>query len=154
MEDERLKKITEVLSIFGKTRCFPSRALHARRNDFNVVPSSMSTLLETDRRKGKHLIYIDSETGTHWVRQPWYLTMFHKPWRNYKFLAYDNDINPSARGSSEIIIPKRAKSVLDTDQRECFDCSKIKTGSYNFRSYGLAHYVADVLPVVLYCNRV
>ena len=147
---DRTTKIIKALEGFGRKRLMPTRNVHLHRNDFNCVPNSMATIAKTLETKfiGKKPceVYRDSLTGCKWVKMPWYLSLFHNPAKNLKFMAFDNDIIASATSSSEFIISKAKGSI------ETFAGSDIKKGSYNFRTNGIRHFWADIFPVVVYCK--
>lgn len=153
----REDKIVEAMQSFGAKRWFPSRELHARRNEFNFVPQADAEITDTGdtRRIGRTdcKVYRDSLTGWLWVRMPWWRALLHNPVRNHKFLAFDDDIVAHAPSSSEFIVPK-AKALTIIEGRKTYQASDMSPGSYNFKTLGARHYFADVFPPALYCKCV
>jgi hypothetical protein len=152
-EDAIEAKITRAyLAVYAlqKNKIIPDRQTHISRNDYNCFPIfELKRLPDTYAISGKKFKYVyhDAVTDSYWIMEPWYLSIFHKPWKNYKFVCFDNDIIPGATGSSEIIVPKTA--ALSPEENE-FNVTEIQQGSYNFRTNGVAHFFADILPNVLY----
>jgi len=160
--EEHLSKVIASKMIYGKNRFMPSAREHASRNNFNMRPSPTSYLDKVSNEKNqKRELFQDRETNVLWERQPWYLNMFHAPWKNHKFLALDSEVISDAAGSSEILIPKKARfSSTVTDNADSvtnitYPCDEIKKGgSYNYRTKGVKHFFADILPVLIYWKRV
>lgn len=117
------------------------REAHWKRNEFNLYPVFELKKMPDGR-------YRDCITDSFWIKEPWYRSIFHQPWKNYKFICYDSDVMDGASGTSEIIVPKRAANKFS------FDVSNVKAGSYNYRAKGFPHFCADILPNVIYCRRV
>lgn len=124
MAQSRKDKIDAARKIMPANKWFPSLHAHIRRNDFNCVPNPDNDcrLIENAVEyrpeqgsccgcccKNQHFqVFRDTFTASNWVLQPWWLSIFHKPWKNCKLIAYDSDIVTGATGSSEVIIPKSA----------------------------------------------
>lgn len=127
---------------------FPSKKLHLKRNSYQTSP--VGTLISK-----QHNRFVD-DAGNVWLLLPWYQSMFHNPAVNIKLILYDPV--PSV-GSSEIIVAKKA-----VQKKKSYDGSLVippghyKMGSYNFRDFNLSsqwkHFVADILPNIVYCNCV
>ena len=132
--------------IFSKKRLMPTKIEHCIRNTFNKLPESSAMLCDSKRKKAMKRVFVDDVTGFEWVLQPWYLTMFHNPAKNCKFLLYEG------LGTSEVILPKVSKMKIDGF--ESFPCDQILGGSYNYRAHGVKHWLADVLPVALYWKMI
>lgn len=148
-KDEKVKRIRLSHKYFD-TGCVPTRAAHLMRNRMNMYPVfELQKLSDVLVVSGKRFVnaYHDGVTDSVWVREPCYLTLFHRPWKNYKFLCHDCDTVPGSKGSSEIIVPKKA--AFDGDESS-FDVNAITEGSYNYRTRGMAHFWADIIPNVLY----
>lgn len=151
MEKERRKQLIFIAQYQSQASKVPSKEVHLMRNKFNCFPvhslTKDTSLFSIHKRKFFE-IYLDETNGTEWVLQPWYLSLFHNPWKNCKFLAYDSSILAGAPGSSEIIVPKKAivNGVVEVSQ--------ITEGSYNFHTKGFKHFQADILPNAIYCKCV
>ena len=156
--------IIEALEALG-SRKVPTRALHSHRNDFNFGVCDNARLYLTrevwypkaangnpKRCSRPRPVYYDNMTGTRWILQPWYLSMFHAPATHYKLLSLDSDLVSSSKGSSEIIVRKRHVKVCPSSKCQYFNGANIETGSYNFCTSGWRHWLADILPVVIYCK--
>ena len=158
--EQRSEIIREAIKCIG-TRRIPTRTSHARRNDFNCVPGVpgaqtviTDTLTTTKIGKREFKVYRDTHTGENWVRMPWWLSMFHNPARNLKFVSYDADIVPHAQSSSEFIVRKTSVTTSPIEGRKTIESANILSGSFNFRSRGFPHFLADVLPPLLYLKCV
>lgn len=160
-EQSRIELIRESHKDFGTSRMFPCKREHKERNKYNS--SSKGNLIFSgtmDEQKNvlwcipvkSRKVFEDSETHEHWQLQPWYLSIFHNPAKNYKFLSYDQLYEPFASGSSELIVPRKKvnKTNLKETPVETINIGDLKQGSYNYRSFGLAHFWADVLPNIFF----
>lgn len=159
----RRGKIIAAAAAMPRKKLLPSVQAHFERNNYNCIPGEAGRLTENAVEyseegccecccKAQHLqVFRDTFTASNWVIQPWWLSVFHKPWKNFKLIAHDHDVTEGALGSSEIIIPKSAV-LKDEDGNLTINCSEIVRGSYNYRTRGARHFFADVLPSVLYCK--
>ena len=150
----RSNKILNAMESFESNKWIPHKALHARRNDFNYTPDADAEIVDTltTRRIGRKdfNVYRDNVTGAKWIKMPWWLSLFHNPARNHKFVAYDSDVIPTAQSSSEFIV--RKKCVITFMEHKTYRGKDIQKGSFNFRARGMRHFFADILPVVIYCK--
>lgn len=153
---KRRDKIHLAIEAFGHDKFIPSMAVHRMRDQFNCVPEPEADITETTltRRvfKKECKVYRDSITGAQWVRLPWWLSLFHNPARNYKFISYDSDLVPCALSTSEFIVPKAASKPSPIENRKRYKGCDIKRGSFNYRAHGPRHWLADVLPAGFYCR--
>lgn len=148
--DERIQKA--YAAQYALQGLVPTYHSHCCRNDFNVAPKDKLEWIDVKINRGRttRQAYFDSATQTKWFVQPWYLSMFHNPAKNYKLVCYDDDALQQAPGSSEIIVPKSAHNTKEGT----IDIANMRQGSYNYRAKGIKHYLADVLPVVAYFKRI
>jgi len=111
---------------------FPTLEEHMKRNNFNELPTGKLTLLTKNK-------YID-EANKIWYRRSFLGSILHHPSENYVFEEY------SEKSSSEVLVNKK------DFERGSYERS-YKPGSFNYYSSlhsPLRHFVADVLPLVIY----
>jgi hypothetical protein len=157
----RIELVRESHKDFGIKRMFPCKEQHKERNNYNSYPKD--NLIFSGKMAQQHnvlwcipvksrKVFEDVETHECWQLQPWYLTMFHNPAKNYKFLSYDKLYEPFAVGSSELIVPRKKIHVTNVKESpvETIHTADMKSGSYNYRTFGLGHFWADVLPNVFF----
>jgi hypothetical protein len=148
------RKVFASLLAYDGSRYVPTKKVHSQRGDYQILPQSPQ-LIDTGRTrdygKSRRKIFADIATGTEWVMEPWYLNMFHNPARNIKFICPDDTIIEGALGSSECQIPRNDRRMTD-EKIEIYLTAQLKSGSYNFRTRGFAHFFADVLPSIIYCK--
>lgn len=160
--EERAQLVQESLRDFGIKRVFPTKNEHRFRNTFNSLPKQ--NLLHSGEMEDQpnafwcipiraRKVFEDPETHERWQLQPWYLSLFHNPAKNCKLLSMDALYDIRSKGSSEIIIPKKKiskQTVTETATVETIHTETIIEGSYNYRTHGLSHFWADVLPNVFF----
>ena len=122
---------------------FPSNQAHRARGLSNVIPDGELIYMKDHPKKRKWRIYRDL-SDREWLKVPWYFNMFHKPWAQRKFIYLDRETLESGVGSSEVQMNKKT-GAIDNE------------GSYNYRDFSTVghfrHFLADILPVVIYFHR-
>jgi hypothetical protein len=148
MNKEDRKQLVFIAHYLSQGSLISSRETHLMRNEFNVFPSSLVLESNTFSIQGKRFdkVFSDVESGMEWVKMPWHLSIFHQPWKNYKFVSFDSNIVPGSPGSAELITPK--KSIIEGK----VNLAESKPGSYNFKHSGFGHFLSDVLPTLIYCK--
>lgn len=142
--------VKQVAKDFPIKKKIPSKLLHFDRNKYNTSPVG-GTLLSN----GNNIFY--DEGNNIWHKMPWYYTIFHNAITNVKLIHFDANVIGSAVGSSEIIVPKIALQQR-YDGKIQIPINQIKDGSYNYRDLYVSgrwtHFLADILPNVIYCKCV
>ena len=117
----------------------PTRVVHEDRGLYNIIPTGLLVYLRDHPTKHGWEIYVDEE-DREWVKLPWYLNIFHKPWANSKFVHYDANVLEGGLGSSEVQMNRSGQITNE--------------GSYNYRDLYITshwrHFKADILPNVIY----
>lgn len=140
----------------------PTKEEHINRNRHNIVPSFPLLLKEIDGEK----CFYDKKSGVKWKVLPWWKTMFHKPWKNVKLLAYGEACNIDKLDivlqddiencASELIVKRKAvkhgmicgSNVVDAS----FNYRKGERGGGGWLCCG-AHWKADVWPNLVYKQK-
>ena len=126
------------------------------------MPQSFLTF-EGEYDEYKQPVYKD-KVGNKWRDVGWKYNMFHSPCKNIKLVHYDlDDLDTDVvgiidiknhSGSSEIIVNK--KDIVIIENCKIINVESMVNGSYNFKDFRIAgqyqHFVADVLPSVIYCS--
>ena len=145
-----MDKVQKVMSDFPSRKTWVNKRLHCARNSYQL---EVNTTLVS-----KHRNIFNDQDGNCWLRMPWWYNIFHNPCKNVKLLHYDANFIGTALGSSEIIVPKNAIQKNKYNGTLFIPSSSIKMGSYNFRdgytSSKWRHFVADILPNMIYCKCV
>lgn len=145
-----MDKVIQVLRDFPIEKIWVSKELHFNRNKYNLKPEG--TLI--CRRQS---MFVDDITGHTWLKMPWWYNIFHNPFTNVKMLHYDSNLIDIAPGSSEIIVPKKYLQLNSHDGSVYVLNTDIKEGSYNYRDgfhgFYFKHFVADILPNLIYWKR-
>ncbi len=118
------------LVVFRSFLYFPTFEEHMKRNELNKLPTGKLTLLTKNK-------YTD-EANKIWYRRSFLGSILHHPSENYVFEEY------SKQSSSEVLVNKK------DFERGSYD---YKPGSFNYYSSWhnpLRHFVADVLPLMIY----
>lgn len=137
-----------------KNKCVPSKQQHNARNDFNIIPSG-ELHYDGSLDQFKQKVFKD-QLKREWHQLKWYHSIFHNPAKNIKLQYYHSDDDPNIETSSEIIVNKKMIKYIDDD--ETIHPIYIFDGSYNYKDFRksnhFAHFMADILPNVLYCSCV
>lgn len=145
-----MDKVKQALKDFSVLKKFPTKQLHVNRNHYNLLPVGDLISKRPD-------VYADTD-GNLWNKMPWYFTMFHNPVKNIKLIHYDITMCKNGVGSSEIIVPKKNVKQTPNGHPNTIKHGSWKIGSYNYRDIYTTsrweHFVADVLPNVIYCKCV